>query len=377
MDYRLALKLYFSLFSFKKNNMRAFNFKRIIMSLFLLPIFMLTLCMNRFFLMLDHLFFPSFKKIHHFKSVFIVSAPRSATTYLFHKLANVEDKMTAFKLWESVFAPAIIQKYFFLFLLKIDTLIGKPAQRTILFLEKKMLKNFHNIHLTSLSYYEEDEVLLLWNFSTIYLHFFYPDTPIFDDYFIFDQALDAKQRKRTMKYYYQCVQRHNYVFNPKNDKYFLSKNPTLMSKVKSLHLYFPNATIININRSPRKTIPSTIALNNSIYSLFTSKKVTDEMNLRTKEILVNWYKMAEEHLQTYYAENWIKVDFKSLISNDEATITKLCQTFEIPKDTFLNERKAAKTPKVSHISKNKYADLSEAELSEVLKEIPFMVKYNS
>ena len=113
MDYSLTIKLAFSLFSFDSGNMRYFNVRRILISLLLVPVFILCFFINRFFLLLDHVFFPSFKRQIIRNPVFIVAAPRSGTTYLFHTLAKDQTTFTAFKLWEIILAPSIIQKYFF------------------------------------------------------------------------------------------------------------------------------------------------------------------------------------------------------------------------------------------------------------------------
>src|SRR5690606_37529268 len=111
MDFTLIFRTARSLFSFNPKNMRFFNFKRVFAILIFLPLFLINLIGNRIFMMLDYLFFFKFTRLKIDKSVFIVAVPRSATTYLFHKLANQRDKTTAMKLWEIAYAPSIIQKY--------------------------------------------------------------------------------------------------------------------------------------------------------------------------------------------------------------------------------------------------------------------------
>jgi len=354
--------------------MRWFNLRRFLVSIFLLPVFICILLLNRICMLLDYVFFPGFRSLRIEKSIFIISAPRSATTYLFHKLSSQHDKITSFKLWELVFAPSILQKYLFLGFAKIDNFIGKPIQRAVISLERILFSDFRNIHQIGLNMPEEDEAILLWNLTTAYLHFYFPDTNYFDDYFLFDDRIKSVLQKKIMKFYYRCVQRHCFVFNRNNEKYYLSKNPAMMSKIKSLQNFFPDAVILNINRNPASTIPSTIALNNNIYRLFTSRKASAEINERTKSILIEWYKMAHKNLKTYYSQNLVEIDYNKLITDDDETINTICQKLNIKKSEFINSIDEAKSEK-EHKSLNKYSAFSASELKEILEEVPFLTKY--
>jgi hypothetical protein len=356
--------------------MRWFNARRMIMSLILIPVFACLLIINRLFMFLDHLVFPGFRKQQNQNAVFIIAAPRSATTYLFHLLASQEKLFTTFKLWEIVFAPSILQKFIFSGLIKADKYFGSPIKTIVLKIESKILGNFTHIHKIGLALPEEDEAILLWNMSTVYLNFFFPDTKHFDDYFLFDECLTTAKRHRVMKYYFRCVQRHNYVFNRKGKKQFLSKNPAMMSKVKSLHLFFPAATILNINRSPAKTIPSTIALNNNIYKFFTSKKSTEEMNRKTRQILVNWYKMANRNISKYYEGNCVEINFNGLVRGERKTISAICEKLNIDPEIFYKQANE-KEPAAKHISQNKYSQIETNELEDLLTELPFLAKYST
>lgn len=374
MDLQLVIKLTYSLFSFRKGNMRGFNFKRLLVSIILIPIFILLLINNRFWMLLDYILFPGFRKMKVNKSVFIIAAPRSGTTFLFHQLANNHNEMTTFKLWEIILAPSILQKYALILIKRVDDQMFQPLQRIILFFEDKVIGKFKKIHLISLRHPEEDESLLLWNLSTAYLTFFYPDTNHFDDYFLFDDKLHPRKRNRIMSYYFRCVQRHNYVFNKKEEKYFLSKNPAMMPKVKTLHVFFPNAIILNINRCPGKTIPSTWALSESIYQFFTSKNSNPLLKEKTKRIVIDWYLMADKYLLEFYPKNTLKLNFISLISDDKEMleILKAKLGFEIKWKLIASSKVENK-----HLSQNNYISFNDIELKEILKELPFLAEYSN
>jgi len=376
MDYSLMYKLTFSLFSLDPQNMRWFNLKRLLVVLIMVPFYILFLLINRFSLFLDTLIFPQFPKQKIVNPVFIIAAPRTATTYLYHLLAADHTNFTAFRLWEIIFAPSIIQKLFFRRFFKIDKQIGCPIKKTILFLENKIFGDFTRIHKIGLGLPEEDEAILLWNMSTIYLNFFFPDTNHFADYFAFDATMPEKKKKRIMHFYARYVLRHNYVFNPDSSKRFLSKNPAMMAKVESLYKIYPDATVLNINRCPGATIPSTVALNNNIYRFFTSAKPTQEMDIRTKNILVEWYKMAQLSLESYYPNNTIKIDFRKLIRKDETTLKLICDQLGLDYTNFIKLQNNRMSD-VDHRSGNIYVNLNEDELTQVLHELPFMKPYCS
>ena len=374
MDLKLVFNLVFGIFSFKQKNMRWFNLKRIVMVLLVLPVFVILLIINRFFLFLDNLFFPFFRKQKINNPVFIISMPRTATTYLFHLLSKQKDRYTSIKLWEIIFAPSITQKIICLLVSKADDLLGKPLKRLIIFFEEKVFKNLQSIHLIGLQYPEEDEALLLWDLSTAYFNFFYPDSNYFDAYLDFDNVLSENQKSRIMRRYLNYIKRHNYVFNKSCERQFLSKNPLMMPKLEALYGVFPDAQIVSINRCPGDTMPSTIRLNNKLYSFFTSKKTPESLNEKTCIFLIKWYKNANKHLHTLYKDQSFIVDFNLLVSLNEEHIRQLLCFLK--NESYLNEVvKISKKERKRHVAEKVYKSYSKKEIDKILVEIPFMKSY--
>jgi hypothetical protein len=243
-----------------------------------------------------------------------------------------------------------------------------------LFFEKKIFGDFTRIHKIGLELPEEDEAILLWNMSTIYLNFFFPDTNHFADYFAFDKSMPVNKKVKIMRFYARCVSRHNYVFNRDCSKRFLSKNPAMMAKIESLYTIYPDATLLNINRCPGATIPSTVALNNKIYRFFTLQKPSLEMDSKTRYILVEWYKMAHLNFELFYPANTISIDFRKLIKQEENTLKMICDQFGLDFNNF-KKLKNNRTIDSDHKSSNTYGLLDEFDLSQVLSELPFMIPY--
>lgn len=370
MTVKLLFQMLFSVFSLNPKNMRWFNLRRIAMCLFLIPFFIFILVINNIFLLLDYIIFPHFLWQKTKRPVFIIAAPRSATTYLFHSLSASEN-FTYFKLWEIIFAPSICQKHISLFVLRIDRLIGCPAKNLILFIENKLIGRLKKIHLIGLNQPEEDEAVLLWSLSSFYLNFYYPDSTFFDDLALFDDKLKPKRKARIMRSYANYVKRHNFVFNRKGEKQYLSKNPLMMCKIESLATIYPDALILNINRSPAKTLPSTLELNRNLYGLFTSRPVPPEIHKKTVDVLIEWYKMAEKNMKAHFSDQHLKIDFIKLVTQDSSEVELISNFLGTSPNLLLRK----KTTNKKHKSENNYKELNDEKLKEVLFELPFMNDY--
>ena len=145
-----------------------------------------------------------------------------------------------------------------------------------------------------------------------------------------------------------------------------------MCKLESMKAVFPDGIILNTNRAPHITIPSTISLNNTLYQLFTSKPTNNELNDRTKEVLMDWFLMAEETLNASYSGQHLKIDFKKLIQRDPSEQRAIEKQIGRDLREFLLERKSKG---VNHKSKNEYEPITGKEYNEVYERLPFMKGY--
>lgn len=374
MSAKLLYSLFFGVFSLNPKNMRFFNLKRILMVLIIFPIFIFFLGINKFFIYLDYLLFPNFRKQEVKDPIFIVSTPRSGTTYLYHSIAENSNTFTYFKLWEIIFAPSITQKYIFNSIIKIDRVSGATIKKSLLWLESKLIPNLKSIHHLGIDLPEEDEAILLWDLTSLYLNFFYPDTHYFDDLFLFDKNVSEKLRNKIMKSYRNYIRRHNYAFNRSGNKTFLSKNPLMMCKLETLRTFFPNANVIQIIRNPKETLPSTIGLNNTLYSLFTSKKSNEELDKRTKAFLIEWYQMAYHSLSNYQENQVLKIDFVKLVTRDIKEEDRIRQFVNDPDFKLIVKLNSKK--KLEHQSKNKYQKLEQTEFDQAMIQLPFLNEFH-
>ncbi|PIP39234.1 MAG: hypothetical protein COX19_08250 [Desulfobacterales bacterium CG23_combo_of_CG06-09_8_20_14_all_51_8] len=254
-DFKLMVRMYVkSIFSYHATGAR-FTFKRLVFVLSF-PLWYGFLEITTWIcLFLDEIFFPGYRKIIIKKPVFIVGFPRSGTTYL-HRVMDNDCQFSSLKMWEIVFAPSILQKKFFLMIGRLDRMMGTPLYRMAVRLEDKAFAGSRSMHRISHFEPEEDEIILIHIFASLFLTFMFP----FDDmnqFSRFDTDVAPARRKKIMNFYKKCVQRHLYVFGP--DKHFLSKNPASSSKINSIYEAFPDAKIICTVRQPVEALPSAIS----------------------------------------------------------------------------------------------------------------------
>ncbi len=374
MDIRLIWHLLAHAFSLNRRNMRAIKPYRLLVALTVFPLFVALLITNRIFLTLDLVFQRGFLRTDIESPVFIVSLPRTGTTYLYHTLAN-DPSFTCFRLWEIVFAPSVIQKKLIIAIRRIDRQIGDPFKKSFLMLDNLLADRIKNIHLTGLNLPDEDEAVLLWDLSSLYIQFAYPDSEFFEDYMLFDSRLALSRRRSIMASYKRYVQRHMYVYAPKGAKRFLSKNPLMMCKLESMADTFPDAIILTIERSLKYVVPSTIALNKQLYSLFTSVPPSAYVNHRTRQILVSWYKMGTAALNERFVAKHLKIDFDLLMAGDPLTTRQIAKCLQIDDRIFPSGEKRM-SAKQRHKSRHSYKPLSGMEQEQLNADLMDTTKYS-
>lgn len=361
-------KLIFHLFSSRQDSMRYWHGRRLLAVFLFGPIFMWVLLINRFFLLLDDFLFPAYRDQEVPNPVFIVAAPRSGTTFLYHSLAKEKEYFTCIKLWEIVFAPAICQKYFFLLLARLDRRWGSPLRRFLKGLERRRMGKLRRIHLIGLFLPEEDEALLLWYLNSNYLHYFFPDVLWLDELLYFDERLAPARRAHIMATYRRLVQRHNYVFNPQARRRYLAKNPLFMNRLGSLNRAFPSAKVLTIIRCPSRVIPSTLSLNAFLYRFFSARSIPRILRDRSIDLLLRWYEMAHEALANYYPQAHLCLDFGTLVQRDPATFAAIRNFLKLSPASL----PASAIDVRQHRSGQTYLPLNPKQLQEIMTRHPFL-----
>jgi len=365
----LPFDLVFSLFSLKKGNMRSVRLYRISIVFLMIPLFCVLCLLNNLFLLLDHVFFFRFKKQAVDSPVFITSLPRTGTTYLLHGMNDLNHLFTTIKLWESIFAPSVIQKLIFVRVTQLDTFTGGWGKKCWLFFERISLQAILKIHRTGMNHPEEDELMLLWSFETAYFSLFYPDSEVAKDLFRFDSKVSNRRKLRIMNRYKRLVQRHMYVFSDNGSKRFVSKNPMMIFKLASIKDHFSDALILTIDRNPSSTVPSTIALNRSLIALSSDVTMPVHVVHDVEDLMVDWYSYLHKCLTQDQILPHLEIDFTELTQHRSLVINQVLSFLDI---SFRLQLSPEIKTRSKHITPAKYDKLEGEELTSLMSRLHFL-----
>ena len=327
-------------------------------------------------LLLDEILFPAYRRTVAAQPVFIVGFPRSGTTYLHRLIDNDQEQFTSLKLWEIIFAPSILQKKCFLLLGKLDRRMGRPLYRAAIRMEDKLFEGSRKMHRISHFEAEEDEIILIHIFSSLFLAFMFPFEEM-DVFSRFDTDVAPLRREKIMRFYKQCVQRHLYVFGP--DKHFLSKNPASSSKINAIYETFPDAKIICMVRHPFEAIPSAISWVSYGFKQFN----TADQQILTSRILglmSHWYMYPVTELDKRPETCRAVLEYDDLVKDPDGFVKRLYLRFGFPVSAGFNDFLTEETKKAKHYkSRHDYslggygldADTIAAEFKPVFERFSF------
>jgi len=277
---------------------------------------------------LDSIFYPSYRKIIIKSPLFVVSMPRTGTTWLQNVLCADREHITSMKLWEMMFAPSIIQKKFFLLLSKTDKRFNNCFTNSLRKLDSKLFKDYLPIHPSSFFGYEDDDLVLLPIFSNLFLIFFFPKLKLYDFLIRFDQSPDEKRKQKIMAFYRECIQKHLYVFG--KDKIYFSKSASHIPKMQSLKQTFPDGCFIFTVRSPDQVVPSAISLYIRFSEIFHTPvdlKMIAGRTLKTSDYLFSY---PLEVFKSWPDERYFVNLYEELVENIEREVTRMYAHFGIP-----------------------------------------------
>jgi len=222
-----------------------------------------------------------------YKSVFIVGAPRSGTTRIHKLMAADEQQFAAMKMWELFFAPSIVQKILFKSIGQVDALFGAPFFKLIKATEKRLYKNFNNIHSLSLFNVEEDALILHHLFSSYHLSFLLGSESSYE-YLNYDKGIP----KAVWAYYKICVDNHMAL---NRGKIYLSKNPFFSGSLNSLSKVFEELTFIHMQRELKELTPSFFSLKRFLSKVFYGIEPSKEKYHEINETLRFWNSAPQEY----------------------------------------------------------------------------------
>ncbi|MBG0771376.1 MAG: sulfotransferase, partial [Anaerolineaceae bacterium] len=275
---------------------------------------------------LDNLFFPNLKEQDIKQPIFIIGNFRSGTTLL-HRLLVKDERTTGMQSWEIYLAPSVIQRKLIHWIMKINRLVGNPIAYVLKAFDKA-LQEYSYMHPTGLQEIEEDSHVLLHIWSTYDLFAFFPFPELIRNYIYYDDAVSEGQKKIDMTYYREVLKRHIYT-NP--GKRYISKSPSFSAKVRTLHEQFPDAKFINLMRSPKSVIPSSVSMYANHWRTYGDPE--EEFPQTGPKVIMeqarHWYIYPHRYLKTLPENQYILVQYEDLVQDPEAAIEQIYTQFGI------------------------------------------------
>ena len=328
VNFLLALKLYvIALFRGKKYGTPLRPY-RIFCLAILVPLFLLMIMINWICLALDNIFFPGFRKVKIKAPVFIFGVPRSGATHI-HRTMSKDNQFTSFLLWELLFAPSVVQRKLFMLIGRLDALLLFGLMYKIIrAMDWLLFKMTYDIRRVSLFENEEDDLLLLNTFSTIFISFMFPYFEPARKIFYFDHLMSKREKRFIMGFYKRCIQRHLYFHGP--HKIFLSKSPMFSFKIESIQKMCHDVRVINPVRTPMELVPSDFSLQELFFKMFGMKlqRIMDHKH-ELMEIIYNWYMHPVEQRQNFAADRFFISRYDDLVKDLEAHMRNIYGTFTI------------------------------------------------
>ena len=284
---------------------------------------------------LDHVFFPAFRRQEIRRPVFIIAPPRSGTTFLQKLLAQNREAFAPVLMYQTIFPSIFIQKI----ILGIGALGRNPDSLLgllVTWFERRFFGGWDNMHKMRLAQPEEDDGFFVYTFVTEAIYLLFPYVRLLWGAGFADD-LPPAQRRRVMRYYRSCLQRHLYLHG--KNKILLSKATQLSGSVNSLRAEFPDARVINILRNPAESIASHISVFYPVWRWVNpALPKKSQESLEYAELAAAWFRHLEEKNSRADRSRYLRILYRDLVSRPAETVRSIYRHFRIP----LSPRASAK-----------------------------------
>ncbi|MCX6947987.1 MAG: sulfotransferase [Verrucomicrobia bacterium] len=276
---------------------------------------------------LDHILYPEFRRQKIRQPVFIIAPPRSGTTFLQKLLAKNRGTFAPVLMYQTIFPSITIQKIIQ------SVALASRQKGGLLFdisswIERHCFGGWDGMHKMRFAEPEEDDGYFVYTFVTEAIYLLFP--------FVralwgagFADDLPPRQRRRLMRYYRSCLQRHLYLNGP--EKILLSKATQLSGSIDSLKLEFPDARIVNILRNPVESIPSHISVFYTVWNwVDPSIGKKSRESLEYAELAAAWFLHLEKNDITSRSENYLRIFYTDLVRHPDRAARSIYRHFGIP-----------------------------------------------
>jgi len=303
-------------------------------------VFVFLYSLNQFihliFRLIDEIFYPGFHKKEIKQPVFIISNPRSGTTYL-HRLIALDNDRFAFTKFSHTFQMTTSFARFYNVIRWIDrNILHGIITRTMDKMDERFWGGWDDIHALGFNKTEEDEMVFAQMMMSVGVYIPFPYFHLTNDTKFLDREND-EVKKNVMDFYESSVKRFMHANDPA--KTYLAKNVMSTGRFKTLMQRFPDAKIIYIARHPYDAVPSFASMFSSMYALYSPPIADNDPAKKTwAQLGIDYFKYSQEMKRTLPASQFIMVKYDDLLANPQGTVKKIYEHFSwAPSQKFLNK----------------------------------------
>lgn len=311
--------------------------------------------------LLDHVFFPGFRRQEIHEPVFIIAPPRSGTTFAQNLLSLDEERFAHLKLYQTIFPSVCFQRLFDA-LAWVDRHTFRILSRLLAWFERRIFGGWDDMHPLRFNAPEEDDGLFVYTFVTEAILLLFPYTQELWEAGFAD-SLPADDRRRLMRYYRSCIKRHLYANGP--HKTFLSKSTQSSGAIESVREEFPDARILTIIRHPYQSIASHVSVFYPVWRAHSPEiaKSSPESEAYA-ELAVAWYRHVHEVGANLDGNRFIRIRYTELVEDPRGTIEQVYGRLGFELTPEFRERLQAATRESRSFRSNHEYSLEEFGLSE-------------
>ena len=320
--------------------------------------------------LLDWVFFPRFRQQEIRDPIFIAGAPRSGTTFTQNLLCLDRERFAYFNLYQTIF-PSVCHQRVFDLLKRLDGRSGWFS-RLARGVERRFFSTWDDMHPLVFDRPEEDEGLFVYTFMTEAVYLLFPwvkelPEPGFAD------RLPTPARRRLMRYYKSCLQRHLYATGPQ--KTLLSKSTSFAGRVDSMLETFPDARIVHVVRHPDACIPSHVSVFFPAWRAHSPEIAEDSPESRAyAQLAVDWYRSMFDKRPKFDQGHYVCITYDELVADPRATVERVYAHFGLQMSDAMRERleraaSASKDYESRHAYSLEQYGLSEAWIREQLGDV--------
>lgn len=360
------------------NCVKHFSWRRLLATLIFLIVAGVVCVVLFVFRLIDEVLFFRYRKTKIKHPVFIVSNPRSGTTFT-HRLLCMDEERYAHMLMYHTIIPSVTFYKIVALISKLDHKTGRPFRRFFDWVDSWLFKGWQGIHPTGFNQSEEDEGLYIFSLLSVAICLVCPYMQEFGYLTIIDE-MPEHTRRNLRKYYRSSIQRFMYAEG--RSKTLLNKNVITTGRLQTILDVFPDARIVYLIRDPESAVPSFISMFSAPW-----KWIAPELEKNSEEyralgqIAIDLYSYFHSNKNKFDTKNFYVIPYKKLTANPIQAIQDVYTHFGMDmSNTFRGRLNAHLNSSEKYKSEHSYSlekyGFTKAEIEEklgkVMEEYGFM-----